>query len=205
MCFVGFLFFFFSKEISKLCQTHLDQRPQQERRGDGAGRKRGKEGERPLHVSRKRNSNTFVWKPQAKNAFIRTQATEPDSNSSLYRNIQRRSRRTRRAHAPRVHTHAHPHTPRQRPTTEAIIKRNGNQTLKTLQKKWNTSSVRINKNLHKTRHILWVRNGGNRKTRHWIPTENPTRTSHVPSTQRKGKYCATLRMSLPQDTQLSII
>lgn len=178
MCFVGFLFFF-SKEISKLCQTHLDQRPQQERRGrDREGRER--EGGRDHSTSweKERNSNTFVWKPQAKNAFIRTQATEPDSNSSLYRNIQRSIPRD----APGTRTpRAHPRTPTrtQTQTDSKSEEKKPNQTLKTLQKKWNTSGVRINKNLHKTRHILWVRNGGKRKTRHWIPTENPTRTART--------------------------
>lgn len=67
--------------------TTMGETGGERKRGRG---KEGEEGRGRDHSVRlkKRKQQHFVLKPQAKNAFIRTQATEPDSNSSLYMNIQ---------------------------------------------------------------------------------------------------------------------
>lgn len=202
----SFFCVFFLKEISKLCQTHLDQRTQRERgeteRGGREERRgeREKERARPVCTSQeKKGTSTLFWNHKQKmhsSELKRLNQTPAPVYTWIY---SRASRERTRAHAhTREHTHTHTRTGNEC--------RKKNQNLKTLQNKWNTFSIRINKNLHKTRHILWVLNCVKIKTLHWLRTEKPEQNClHVPSTQIKGKYCATRRMSLPQDTQLSII
>lgn len=118
-----FFLCFFLKEISKLCQTHLDQRTQQERgeteRG-GEGREEGRGRDQAVGLGKRKVHQHFL-KPQAKNAFIRTQATEPDSSSCLYMDIQPCGPQRTRAHAhTRERTHTHTRTGKRMPKKKEI-------------------------------------------------------------------------------------
>lgn len=115
-----FLCFFFKRNFKVVPNTSgsantTGERGDRERGERGEKRRKGEgEGETSLYVSGKeRYINTFL-KPQAKNAFIRTQATEPDSSSCLYMNIQPcvpGTHTSTRTH-PRTHAHAHAHRKR---------------------------------------------------------------------------------------------
>ena len=141
-----------------LCQTHLDQRPQWE------GGREGRASPACAAREEREVQQHFVGNhKQTKTAFIRTQATEPDS--CLYMNVQPCA--GTHAHTACTHTHTH----------KTNAKKSRTKTWRHSRKKWNTSSRRVNKSLHKTRHILWVLNCVKRKTVHWNPTENPNRTA----------------------------
>lgn len=135
--------FFFLKKFQS-CAKHIwisdhngtdGVEGEREREGEGEG-KGGRD--HSVRLKKRKEQQHFVLKPQAKNAFIRTQATEPDSNSCLYMNIQRgvpenahKPHALPRAHTPphtRAHTHAHQTNAKKRK------KNKQNQNLKTLQK-----------------------------------------------------------------------
>lgn len=117
--------------------------------GEGGGR------DDSVCLKKRKEQQHFVWKPQAKNkmhssGLKRLNQTPTPVYTGIYSGA---SRRTPGAHAPpRAHTPTPTHTPTNAKKKTQNNEQNGN--LKTLQKNGNTSSRRINKNLHKTRHIL---------------------------------------------------
>lgn len=118
--FCWFFVFFFQKKFQS-CAKHIWISDHNRRDGGETGKGgRGKEGETTPRLERKKGTATLLFgnhkQKMHSSGLKRLNQTPTPVCTGIYSGA---SRGTHRAHAPRVHTHAHPHAPRHRPTAKA--------------------------------------------------------------------------------------